>query len=169
MWDPNKIKSERKIFYLFEGTIFLKGFNGVIEICGGILTTFLTHNYIIRLALKITHQELGEDANDFFGQHILTLAQNFSTSTRHFVAFYLFSHGITNIILAISLLQKKLWAYPAAIVVTSLSSLYQIFRYTHTHSVWLLVLTSFDMCVIWLTWHEYNIQKKVRNNEKSIS
>lgn len=150
---------EKDIFYLFEGTIFLKGFNGIIETCGGILTLFLTHNYIIHLALKVTHQELREDANDFFGQHILTLAQNFSTSTRHFVAFYLLSHGIVNIVLAISLLKKQLWAYPTAILLTIASSTYQIFRYTHTHSVWLLVLTVFDICFIWLTWHEYNIQK----------
>jgi len=32
---------------------------------------------------------------------------------------------------------------------------YQIYRYSHTHSVWLLALSILDLFVIVLTWLEY--------------
>ena len=48
-----------------------------------------------------------------------------------------------------------MWAYPLAITVFSLFGIYQIFEFTRTGSVWLLVLTLFDIFIIILTGHEY--------------
>jgi uncharacterized membrane protein len=34
-----------------------------------------------------------------------------------------------------------------------------VHRFTHTHSIALLLITFFDLLIIWLTWREYRDQK----------
>ena len=62
-------------------------------------------------------------------------------------------------VLAALLWMNKLWAYPLAIVIFSAFSVYQIYRYTHTHAFALLVLTVFDVIIVYLTWEEYGAEK----------
>lgn len=154
----NKTK-EKDIFYLFEGSVILKGIHAIIEIVGGFFILLISHNFIIQTVLKITGGELSEDPTDFVSNYLIHAAQNFSINSKYFLAFYLLSHGIIKAILVIALLKKKLWAYPTSIFVFSAFIVYQIIRYTHTHSIWLIVFTVFDIFVIWLIFHEYKIQK----------
>ena len=156
----NKIK-EKDIFFLFKGGMFLKGIHAIIEIMGGFLALFLTQNFIIQSILTITQDELSEDPKDFLANYVIHASQSFSISSQHFVAFYLLSHGIIKGILVINLLQKKRWAYPTSLVVFSAFVIYQIIRYTYTHSVWLIVFTLFDLIVIWLIWHEYKMRDEI--------
>ena len=65
------------------------------------------------------------------------------------------SHGVIKLWLIIGLLRRKLWYYPLAIAVFGLFIVYQLYRYSFTNSVWLLVLSAVDAAVIALTWHEY--------------
>jgi uncharacterized membrane protein len=39
---------------------------------------------------------------------------------------------------------------------------YQLYRYSFTHSEWLLLLTILDGVVIWLTWHEFTHLKNAQ-------
>jgi uncharacterized membrane protein len=55
-----------------------------------------------------------------------------------------------------ALLLKKWWAYPLTVVAFSLFLVYQVYRYLHTHSAWLLVLSMLDLFLIVVTWLEYN-------------
>ncbi|MCX6751905.1 MAG: DUF2127 domain-containing protein [Candidatus Nomurabacteria bacterium] len=155
----DKETKEKDIFYIFEGSVILKGIHAVIEIVSGFLVLFITQNFIIQTVLKITDSELGEDPKDLISNYLVHASQNFSISSKHFVAFYLLSHGIIKGILVYNLLKKKLWAYPASIAVFGIFMIYQIIRYMFTHSIWLIVFTIFDAVVIWLVWHEYKIQK----------
>jgi uncharacterized membrane protein len=38
---------------------------------------------------------------------------------------------------------------------------YQIYRYTFTHSILLLLITAVDLVVIAFTWHEYKYLRQV--------
>jgi uncharacterized membrane protein len=58
------------------------------------------------------------------------------------------------------LLRNKLWAYPASLVILSLFIAYQVYRFSYTHSVGLVVLTAFDLIVMVLIWHEYRLVQK---------
>ena len=144
----DKKTEEKDIFYLFEGSVILKGLHAIIEIIGGFLALLVTQNFIIQTVLKITQDELNGDSKDFLANYLLKSAEHFSLSSQHFVAFYLLSHGIIKGILVIALLKKKLWAYPVSIFVFGVFMVYQIIRYTHTRSIWLI-------------WHEYKIQKNL--------
>lgn len=159
----DKETKEKDIFYLFESGVILKGIHAIIEIILGFLVLFISQNFIIQTAIKITNEELSEDSKDFIANYLVHASQNFSISSKHFIAFYLLSHGIIKGILVFNLLKKKLWAYPTSIFIFSLFMVYQIIRYTYTHSIWLIVFSIFDLVVIWLIWHEYKIQKMKAN------
>ena len=120
----------------------------------------INKTFLVLGAYFLTLGELGEDPHDLFSNYLLKTATNLSISTQHFVAFYLFSHGIVKLFVIIGLLRKKYWAYPASIAVFSGFIVYQLYRYSHTHSFWLLVFTVFDIIVIYLTIHEWRTSKK---------
>jgi uncharacterized membrane protein len=150
---------EKNIHFIFEVSLLLKGFNAAAEIIGGIFVWTISRAFLAKTVLFLTQSELSEDPNDKIANFIINAAQQFSVSSQHFIAFYLLSHGILKIILVAGLLKDKLWAYPASLVVFSLFIVYQVHRFLYTHSLWLVVLTIFDLVVLWLVWHEYNYLK----------
>jgi uncharacterized membrane protein len=151
-----KLFKEKSIYAIFEASIILKGLNAIGEIVGGIVALIISQEFVIRLTLFLTQGELSEDSNDRLANYLIHSAQQFSVSSKHFLAIYLLSHGVIKLGLVIGLLKNKLWAYPVSILVFALFILYQIYRFYFTHSVWLIALTVFDLIVIWLVWHEYN-------------
>ena len=152
--------NERRIHQIFEISILLKGAHALIECIGGLIFAFVATNTIVGLVNTLTQDELIEDPNDFVGTHLLSLAQNFTVSTQHFYAFYLLSHGIVKAFLVIGLLRNNLWAYPASLVALSLFIVYQLYRFSYTHGFGLIVLTVFDVFVMWLIWHEYRLVRR---------
>jgi len=62
--------------------------------------------------------------------------------------------------LVTGLLMRKLWAYPTTMVVLGLFILYQLYRYTQTHGIALLLLTALDVVVVGLTFHEYRLMRR---------
>jgi uncharacterized membrane protein len=152
--------NERRIHQLFEISVLLKGAHALIECVGGLVLAFVSTGAIAHLVNTLTQEELIEDPNDFVGTHLLSLAQNFTLSTQHFYAFYLLSHGVIKAFLVIGLLRNKLWAYPASLVVLGLFIVYQLYRFSYTHGLGLIVLTVFDVVVMGLIWHEYRLARR---------
>ena len=66
------------------------------------------------------------------------------------------------VFLVVGLLRNKLWAYPASLVVLSLFIVYQLYRYSYTHGIGLIILTIFDVFVIAMIWHEYRLVRRHR-------
>jgi uncharacterized membrane protein len=151
----NQIFTTKGVHEVFIISLILKALNAVIEITGGILIFIVSQERIIKIALFLTQEEISKDPKDLIANYLITSAENFSLSAKHFIAFYLLSHGLVKLGVIIGLLKKKLWAYPAAFAVFSLFIVYQLYRYFHTHSLWLLVLAIFDLIVIWLIIIEY--------------
>jgi uncharacterized membrane protein len=120
-------------------------------------TTLLPAKELIHCVMA---EKLIEDPNDFVATHLLSLAQNFTVSTQRFYAFYLLSHGVIKLLLVAGLLRNKLWAYPASLVVLGLLIVYQLYRFSYTHGVGLIVLTVFDVIVMGLIWHEYQMVRR---------
>ena len=149
---------EKNIRRIFLVSVLLKGANAVLEIIGGVL--FLFNGAVTGIALFLVRGELIEDPTDFVANAVQHYLPYFSQHAQLFASVYLLSHGVIKIFLVIGLLRNKLWAYPSAIVVFFLFIAYQLYRFTYTHSLFLILLTVFDLVVIWLTWHEYRIVKK---------
>lgn len=150
---------EKGIHEVFVISILLKGVAALSETILGFL--LLYSNDVLDLIIALVQDELIDDPNDFFASHLQPLlAHTASPETLRFGALYLLSHGIVKLVLVGGLLRDKLWAYPASLAVFTLFIAYQLVRYVHTYSVWLLALTVFDLVVMWLIWHEYRLLQK---------
>ena len=154
--------NEHRIHQIFFISVLMKGADALIECIGGFVLALVSTSALTRLVNIITQEELSEDPHDFIATHLLSLAQKFTLSTRHFYAFYLLGHGVIKVFLVLGLLKNKLWAYPLSLVVLGLFIIYQLYRFSYTHSLGLLVLTGFDGVVMGLVWHEYRLVRRQR-------
>lgn len=155
---------ERYIRIAFRVSLWSKAVFAVTEMVGGFIAFFVSRQFLVHVANAITQGELNEDPNDFFANYLHHAVQNFSVSTRHFTAFYLLAHGIVKLWLVVGLLRVRLWYYPTALVVFGLFVVYQLYRFSETHSLTLLFITAVDLVVIGLIWHEYRYLRRSRQD-----
>ena len=139
----------------FEVGIGLKALDGVLEIIGGVMLLAVNPSQVNSLIRSLTQHELSEDPHDLIARVLVRFASGFTTEQQLFGALYLLSHGVVKIGLVVALWKRRLWAYPTAIVIFGLFAIYQMYRFTFTHSWLLIPLTLLDGLVIWLTWVEY--------------
>jgi uncharacterized membrane protein len=151
---------ERRIHQVFAVSVSLKGLHALFEIAAGLALYFTSTATILGWIGRYTTDELSEDPNDWVATHLLRFGQTFSVQEHDFFAFYLLSHGIVKIILVYGLLKEKLWAYPASFVVFGAFIVYQLYRYSFTHDIALILLSIFDLFVIYLAVHEYRLLRK---------
>jgi uncharacterized membrane protein len=152
---PRRLLDQTKVHLVFEVSLWLKGLFAVSEIMAGIAVYFISQQFLLSIVLWVTKDEFAEDPHDLIANFLLHTVQNLSVSAQSFTALYLLAHGVIKLWLIIGLLREKLWYYPVSLVVFALFIIYQLYRYTITHSVWLLLITALDMVVIALTWREY--------------
>jgi uncharacterized membrane protein len=137
---------ERRIHQIFVVSVSLKGLHALIEIAGGLALYLFSADAIARWLDEI-------DRHDWVARH-------FPASQQHFYAFYLLSHGLVKSVLVFGLLREKLWAYPASVAVFGAFIAYQLYRYSWTHDTGLILLSIFDLFVIYLAIHEYRLLRK---------
>lgn len=151
--DANKVRKYSHIG--FEIGLILKGLDGLLEITGGFLLLYVSPERLNRFVRFLTQHELTEDPRDILANLLLTFSRHFSLSFQSFGIFYLLSHGLSKLIIIFLLRLGKLWAYPLSIAFLLFFVFYQIYRYTYSRSVFLLLLTALDMLMISLTVAEY--------------
>jgi uncharacterized membrane protein len=151
---------EKRIHQIFVVSVLFKGAHALIEIAGGIALYLISTATIISAINRWSYDELVEDKNDWIATHLLQFAQTFSVAEHHFYAFYLLSHGIIKSALVIGLLREKLWAYPASFAVFGAFIAYQLYRFSFTGDVGLILLSIFDAFVIYLAVHEYRLLRR---------
>ena len=146
---------ERQIHRMFEVGVLLKGAHALLECVGGLALMLTSAESIRHFVQRVTFERLGDERFDTLARWTINWSRSFSTAEHDFFVVYLLSHGIVKLVLVAGLLARRLWAYPASLVVMSLFIAYQMNRYRSTHEVALIALTVFDLVVIWLIWHEY--------------
>ncbi len=137
---------EKRIHQIFVVSVLFKGAHALIEIVGGLTLYLFSSETIGRWIDEVDPNEV--------------IARYFPMTEQHFFAFYLLSHGMVKSVLVWGLLKEKLWAYPASFVVFSAFIAYQLYRYSYTHELSLIVLSIFDVFVIALAVHEYRLLRK---------
>lgn len=151
-----KIRDRGKtIHLLFKVTVIGKAVDGALEVVGGVLLFFVTRGQINWLLRGLTQHEISEDPHDLIANFLLNSVHHLSANTKAFAALFLLWHGIVKVGLVVGLLRRHLWAYPTAIIAFGIFLAYQIYRYSHTGSVWLLALSVLDVLLICLTALEY--------------
>jgi len=146
---------DRIVHRLFQISVVAKGIDGVLEIFGGILLYFVEPQRIYQVVRLITQHELIEDPDDLVANYLMNGAHHLAGEAKLFAALFLLWHGVVKAGLVGALLARIRLAYPAAMAAFTLFVAYQLYRYSHTHSPTLLVLSVLDLLIIGLTWLEY--------------
>jgi uncharacterized membrane protein len=155
----NNLKFEDYLHQIFEFGIFIKAVNGIWETISGIFILLSGKTVLNKLFYFVSNKELLEDPNDIFFNFLSKFLENLSHSTQVFIAFYILIHGLLNLFLVIQLYRDKIWAYLATMSVMVVFIFYQIHRIVLHHSVFLTLITTFDILFVILTWHEYKRKK----------
>jgi uncharacterized membrane protein len=153
----------------FRVGISVKGFDGLLEVISGVALWFVSPAQMSALVKSLTEHMLTRIPHGYISRHLLAASQGFTNDSREFAAYYLLSHGFVKVVLVVCLLMNKLWAYPLTIAVFGLFMLYQVHRFTQTHSVSMILLTIFDALIIYLTWVEFKQQEKRIKSERASS
>lgn len=148
---------EKGLHEAFEVSVALKGVGALLETALGAALLFT--DKIMLFVLELVNNELIDDPNDFFATHISSLVLPIQ-GEHVFGGLYLLSHGVVKTFLVAGLLRNKLWAYPASLAVFALFILYQLVRWSKTHSWWLLALTAFDLLIMLIIWQEYKHRRR---------
>jgi len=150
--------SARRLHWLFELAIFVKGVDGALETIGGLLILFVPLHSLDSVVRWLVAHELSE-SHDWLANAAEHLLDSLSFDTKQFASIYLVGHGLVKIFLVYALWREKLWAFPAALWFLALFIIYQLYRFTHSHSTALLIFALLDMCVSWFIWREYLARK----------
>ncbi|MDE1874628.1 MAG: DUF2127 domain-containing protein [Patescibacteria group bacterium] len=151
-------KTIRRIFVI---SLIIKAIDAAVETLAGVALLFT--GSLTGAIMWLVRGELIEDPTDFLATHISNLASHITAGDQIYGALYLLSHGIVKMFLVWGLIKNRLWAYPASLVVFALFIVYQMITYLQAHSVFMLVLTVFDIFLMVLVWHEYRYLLRVRH------
>jgi uncharacterized membrane protein len=162
------LSTKEKILHVFfDIGVIAKAADGALEVAGGFLLLLMPPDRIYSVIRILTQHELSEDPKDAIATHILNSALQLTPSTKTFAAIYLLWHGAVKVVLVLGLLFRRRWAYPFAIAAFFLFVLYQLYRYLHTYSLTLVILSVLDIVVIALTWLEYRRLQRTGGFERS--
>ena len=148
---------EKSIHTVFKASVLIKGVNALLEIIGGIAVALARADEVAAWVARMAQSYLVDGTHGYVARHVIDWAQSVSIQTQHFIAFYLLSHGFIKLVIVVGLFKEQRWAYPVSLVAFTGFIFYQLYRYSYTHGIGLLVLTAFDLFLITLVWHEYKL------------
>jgi uncharacterized membrane protein len=144
---------------LFRISLIIKTIQGTAELLLGFAFLYIQSSTVTLFLQEFTRDELVENPYDKTSHFLLQTGNSIVASGTLFIALYLLSHGIIKLLLIIGILKKKLEAYYIFITILTLFIIYQLYRYSITHSVLVLIFTIFDILFCWLVWKESKILK----------
>lgn len=153
---PDAKNREKFLHYLFKGTVIFKGADGILDVISSIVLTCVPAHNRINILPFLVRKELIDDPDDILSNYLMNLSQHFLPGTIKFIILYLAIHGLIKIGLALALWNDNPKLFRIAGVVLTISIGYQMYRFTHTHSILLLTVTVIDMLTMVLLQHEYN-------------
>lgn len=151
---------------VFEGGIILKGIDGLLEFLGGLLVLFISPATLHGFITFITHRELVEDPHDVVANLLIQATSHYAAGGRTFLVIYLWIHAAIKIVAVIGILKNQLWAYPFSLMTLGLLVVYQLYSIFFVKpSIGMILLTVFDVFILWLIWREYG---KIRKGSTEV-
>ena len=152
-------RRRRELHRWFDVGVVFKGAEGFLEIVAGAWFAF-DPSVLPTLIFRLTAKELLHDPDDRIASFLRDMAEHLGTGRHTFAVVYLVAHGVVKVVLAAGLLTHRRWAFPFALVTLIAFAVYQLYRFTHTHSIALPVLAALDLAIAWLVWREGRMRKK---------
>jgi len=136
-------------------SVLIKGVDGFLETLGGFLFLMMSRATLKGLIIGLTQHELLEDPDDWIANSLRQAFGHLSRGEKLFGGIYLLTHGLIKVLLVVGLLRDKLWAFPTSLAFLGMFIGYQVYRLCSHFSLGLLLLTVFDVGVVFLIWREY--------------
>ncbi len=153
----NFLKSSHRFFIVM---IVIKGLEWAFQLVVWTLAFIVSQEFLSRIVGWYLRGELVENQHDTVASFFLSQLSGMSLSTQHFIGLYFLSHGIIKFFIVYNILKKRYWAYPFAIIIFSFFTLYQVYLYIESWSLWMIGLIIVDIVVAVLTYIEYQSVKK---------
>ena len=147
-------KTHDSYHIVFVGLMWWRIIYGFMRIGIGMLLIHLVGSSTLDVVTKLARKELIEDPNDAV-MAFITLVSHHAAVITFFVPMYLMFWGTVDIFLSANILREKLWAFPISIYLSIAFVVYEIIRFTHTHSPLLIALIFVDIIFIILITREY--------------
>ena len=144
----------------FRIAVFIKGFDGVMEMIGGAILFVIPLSTIHGLVATLTTHELAEDPNAFIANYIVNLDHKITPGYEFIAALYFLLHGLIKLVLATALIKRKYHYFPISIAFLVFFLVYEVYLVGLNHSLILGIFCVLDIVVIWLTYMEYIRHKK---------
>jgi len=144
---------------LYRTGILLKGLNGAMELIGGILLAVIPQSGFTKAVLFLTQHDVGSGSKDWAFRELGHALSRLSGESG-FAIFYLLSHGVLKLLLAIALLREARWAYPVALVTFGTLAGYEVYRFLARPGVMMAVIIAIDLGVIALIWSHWSAEKR---------
>lgn len=141
-------KNKIFLYRFFEFTLIIKAIDGVLELTTSIVLFFFGANIINNIIPLLVQEELAADPNDAFSNWLLNITQNMLPSTQAFIVAFLALHGLIKIGLVIALSSRNHRAYQIGEIFLLIFVFYQLYRFSHTHSLILLIITIIDVAIL---------------------
>lgn len=106
------------------------------------------------LGPAMTH-EFSEDPHDILYRFVAHTLTRHPIEITYFIALYFVVWGLADAVLSLAVIHKKPYAYVASMMLISVFTIYEAWRYLHTHSLILLGIIVLDIGLIVLIQHEY--------------
>lgn len=150
MKENRKIRKE-----IFDIAIFVKLIAGFFDLLIAIMFSTMSMDKLILIIQKISSNELVHDPTDFTVNFLINVLHHFGPGTKTFLVAYFLIHACINVLLFVTIWKKEKMAYPFAIALLCVLTIYQVIRFMHTHSLILLGLTIIDIILIYFVIDEY--------------
>ena len=155
---PKQRKREHWLHVIFYITLIGKGLFGLGQMASGIVVLVVPRHVWHQLAVKLTAGNTDNPVTAW----LLHQTENLDSGIQLYAAIYMISHAATKIVLVWAVLKGKMWAYPWMMGFLAAFIIYQTYEIFARHSIFFLLLTIFDIFIVWLTRHEWNLQKRQR-------
>lgn len=140
---------------VFEASLLAKGALAAVETAAGIGFLLGPTDTLRHWAMSLAELDIVEDVSQPMAARMQRLIDDFAGPQQHFYAIYLLSHGIAKLALVGLLAARIRLAYPIGIVMQIGFIAYQMERWLHSHSAFMLGASILDLAIIWLIWREW--------------
>ncbi len=91
-----------------------------------------------------------DDGDGRFIQNLNAFLIHHSYTVTYFLAVHFMFWGVIDIVLSVSLLRDKLWAFSVSVYLISVFIAYELYRVAHTHSLILATVIAVDCVLVWI-------------------
>jgi uncharacterized membrane protein len=143
---------------------------GSIRVVVGILMLQAINMPFSEIWFKLLGGEMAIDKSGVIANYLTSMISHLSFPITYFLSFYVFFWGVIDVLIGVSLLRHKMWAFPSSLALIGTFVVYEIYRYFHTYSPFLLIAIFIDILTCYLIWLEYRKlkPKKMAQNNNII-